>query len=54
MAYDKKSVKAQFKAADNLNAKYCLVIGEDEIKKGVYVLKNMTDGTQEEVIMETI
>jgi len=49
MAYDKKSVKTQFKAADNLNAKYCLVIGEDEIKKGVYILKNMTDGTQEEV-----
>lgn len=54
IGYDKKSVKSQFKAADAAQAKYCLVIGEDEIKKGVYVLKNMRTGDQEEINKENI
>lgn len=52
MSYEKKSVKAQFKTADEAKAKYCLIIGEDEIRKGVYLLKNMENGAQEQVSRE--
>ncbi|MFH1453843.1 MAG: histidine--tRNA ligase [Armatimonadota bacterium] len=49
MDYEQKGVKSQFKQANNMNARYCLVIGEDEIKKGAYVLKDMGKSLQEEI-----
>ena len=36
-----KSVKSQFKSANKRNAKYAIVIGEDELKRGMCKLKNM-------------
>ncbi|MDD4692964.1 MAG: histidine--tRNA ligase [Firmicutes bacterium] len=41
-----RSVKAQFKQANRLNAKYCLILGPDEIKQGKVKLKNMRDGEE--------
>ncbi len=41
-----RSFKAQFKYADKLNARFVAIIGEDEVKQGVIKLKNMADGTQ--------
>jgi histidyl-tRNA synthetase len=49
----KRSVKAQFKEADRQNAKWVIVIGEDERKKGVVQLKNMNKGEQKEISMKT-
>ena len=43
------SVKAQFKYADKLGAKYVAVIGGNELAEGVMNVKNMSDGTSEQV-----
>ena len=44
-----RSVKAQFKYADKLGAKYVAVIGGNELAEGVMNVKNMSDGTSEPV-----
>ena len=44
-----RSVKAQFKYSNKLNAMFTIVIGDDELEKGVVNLKNMQNGEQEEV-----
>ncbi|WLD92205.1 histidine--tRNA ligase [Alkalihalobacillus sp. AL-G] len=50
--YLDKKMKAQFKAADRLNARYVLVLGEDELDKGVINIKDMASGVQVEVKIE--
>ncbi|MEW6702950.1 MAG: histidine--tRNA ligase [Bacteroidota bacterium] len=46
MDYLNRSVKAQMREANRVNAKYVLLIGGDEFLKGEVVLKNMNDGRQ--------
>jgi len=45
-----RSVKAQMKYADKINAKYSVVIGDEEVKTGKVVLKNMQGGSEDAVI----
>ncbi|WP_243290661.1 histidine--tRNA ligase [Bacillus sp. FJAT-47783] len=52
--YENKKMKAQFKAADRLHAKYVAVLGDDELDKGVVNVKNMETGHQEEVQLEKL
>ena len=52
--FDNKKIKAKFKYADRLNIPYVLVIGEDEIKTGMYTIKDMANGTQEQMEIEKI
>ncbi len=49
-----RSVKAQMKYADKIGAKYVVVIGDDEIAKGVVSVKNMADGTCEEKTIDSL
>ncbi len=49
-----RGVKAQFKYADKIKAKYVVVIGDNEIESGVVSLKNMQDGTQSTVKADEI
>ncbi len=42
----KLSMKAQMKNANKVNAKYALIIGENEIETNQFILKNLTDSTQ--------
>ncbi len=44
-----KSLKSQLKRANKLNADYCLIIGEDELKTGKLKLRNMGEGTEEDL-----
>ena len=44
-----RSLKAQMRAADALNAVYVAIIGERELKDGTVTLKRLQDGTQETV-----
>ncbi len=44
-----RNIKGQFKYADRLQAKFTVIIGEDELKNGKATLKNMKTGEQEEV-----
>ena len=41
-----RSVKAQFKQADKLKAKFCLILGPDELLQGQVKLKNMQSGEE--------
>ena len=41
-----RSVKAQFKQANRLNAKYCLILGPDELANNLVKLRNMQDGEE--------
>lgn len=52
--FDNKKIKAKFKYADKLNIPYVIVIGEDEIKSGLLTIKNMQEGTQEQLEIEKI
>ena len=40
------------KKADKLGVKYCIIAGEDEINKGIVLLKDFVNRTQEELSFE--
>ena len=46
---EKVSLSSQLKEANRLNAEYALIIGEEEIEKGIYLVKNLISGKQEEI-----
>ena len=46
------SAKRQFKLADRENAAYVLVVGEDEMEKGVVSLKQMSSGQQQTLTLD--
>ena len=52
--YNERSVKAQMKYANKINAKYSAVIGDDDIASGKVTLKNMQNGESEDVAFENI
>ncbi|MCK4946745.1 MAG: histidine--tRNA ligase [Candidatus Aureabacteria bacterium] len=44
-----KSMKAQMRTANKLKSKYCIIVGDEEINKGVFKLKNMESGEEKEI-----
>jgi histidyl-tRNA synthetase len=52
--YLNRSLKAQMKEANRQKAKKVLIIGEDEIKKGKAILKEMESGEQKEIELQKI
>ena len=44
-----QSVRKQFKTAESEGARSVLVLGPDEVAKGVVVLRNMSTGAEREV-----
>ena len=50
MDYLGRSVKAQFKAASTLGARFAAIIGESEMEKGTVSLKDLESGEQVEVL----
>jgi len=52
--YKERSLKNQISRANKLGAKWVLIVGEEEVQKGRYQLKNMTTGLQEEITKEEI
>ena len=49
-----RSLKAQLKAADRAGAELAVILGEEELKRKVAVLRNLTLGEQEEIPLEKI
>ena len=49
-----RGVKAQFKYADKIGAKYVAVLGDNELISGLLTVKDMSDGTAEEVELSKI
>lgn len=48
------SVGAQLKKAAKEESSYCVIVGEEELKKGNVLLKNLSAGTQEEITLEKL
>ena len=48
--YMNRNIKANFKQADRLNAKYVIIIGEEEVKSNILTIKN--NKTKEEYKIE--
>ncbi len=52
--YEQRSLKSQMRRADKLNARYTLILGEEEILRGRALLRNMEDKSQEEISLENL
>ncbi|MGH7198343.1 MAG: histidine--tRNA ligase [Candidatus Omnitrophota bacterium] len=48
MDFEARSLKSQMRSADKAKSRYVVILGDDEIAKGVFILKDMESGTQEE------
>lgn len=51
-SYEDKSLKSQMRYADSLNADFVLILGDDEIEKGIVALRNMKDKGQRELPLD--
>ena len=49
-----KSLKAQLRQANNLGAHYAVIIGEQEMKTGTVILRDMTNAKQETLLLAEI
>ncbi len=49
MDYTDRKMKAQMKSADRLEAKYVIVIGDEEVEEDVVMLRNMSDRAQDKI-----
>lgn len=52
--YSDRKMKAQFKAAERLNAKKVAVIGDNELEKEVVTVRDLTTGKQSEVAISDL
>lgn len=52
--YGEKSIKSQMKYADKIGANYTLVVGSREIETNTVNVKNMLDGTSEEIALNNV
>jgi len=52
MDYADRSLKAQMKRADRLNACHVLIVGAAELEKGAAVLRNMATKTQQDIPLD--
>ena len=52
--YNIKSIKNQFKSANKRNAKYALIVGEEELKNNKFKLKNMDTSEERDVALSDI
>ena len=53
MDFSSKSMKSQMRHADKQKCAFALILGENELKSGKWVLKNMRDGAQETIDART-
>ena len=49
-----RGLKAQLKYADRLGARYCAVIGDNELERGVAALRDMAKSAQEDVPLDKL
>lgn len=52
--YEGKSLKGAMRKADDLAARYVLILGDNELKNNTVMLKDMLSGTQQEVRREEL
>ena len=49
-----KSMKAQLKYANKINAKYVIILGDDELARGEAIIRFMETSEQETVPLDTV
>jgi histidyl-tRNA synthetase len=49
-----RGLRAQMKQADRLGARFVVVLGEDEVRRGVAAIREMATGTQEEAALDAV
>ena len=54
MDFAGRSMKAQMKQANKLNASYAIILGDDEIAEGVAMVRSMSDSSQEKIAMADV
>ena len=54
MDFSRSSFKSQMRQANKLNAEYVIILGEEEIKRKVGIIKTMSSGEQFEAPLDTI
>ena len=54
MDFAGRSMKAQMKQANKANAKFTIILGEDELQANSVVLKNMNESTQEPISIDEL
>jgi len=54
MEYQSLGLKAQMRHADRLNAKRVLIVGDDELAKGIGIVRDMSTKGQTEVSLNTV
>ncbi len=52
--YEGRSLKAQMRAANKVNSKYVIILGEDEAKRGIAKIKDMASGQQSEIEIDKV
>jgi histidyl-tRNA synthetase len=52
--YEGRSLKSQMRRADKLKARYTLILGEEELKRGKAILRNMETKSQEQIPLQDI
>lgn len=52
--YQKRKMRAQFKAADRVDASYVLILGDQELENGNIIVRTMETGDQEEVKLDEV
>ncbi len=52
--YQQRKMRAQFRAADRLKAKYVAILGEEELEQGKVKLRQMESGEEEEIDMASL
>ena len=50
----RRSMKSQMREANRLNAKFVLIIGENEVKNNIVIIKNMISGEQIKIAIDDI
>ena len=54
LSFDQRSIKAAMKQADRSQAQFAVIIGDEELRTGQVVLKNLSDGSQLDVPLESL
>ena len=54
LSLGERSMKAQLRQANNMGIEYAVIIGEDEVKNGTVILRNMKEGGQESIPLNEV
>jgi len=54
MEYEERSLKAQMRRADKFKAPYVLIVGDEELRKGTAIFRDMEEKSQEELPLATL